>query len=92
MTQQRLKKFVPTLEDREWMIKVYNELVEGSHLFTDIGTYQIRNGVLVLTEISSTAKKLGFDDLGIELEIDKMRAIADAVEVKFFDARPTRSK
>jgi hypothetical protein len=49
------------------------------------------NDTLVLREINKKAYELGFDDLSIEKEIEKMRATAAMVEVKFFDARPTRS-
>jgi phosphatidate phosphatase PAH1 len=89
--KQKIKRFVPTLEDKEWMIEMYNKLGEGSRLITDVAIYQMSNDTLVLREINKKAYELGFDDLSIEKEIEKMRATAAMVEVKFFDARPTRS-
>ena len=91
MMKQKIKRFVPTLEDKEWMIEMYNKLGEGSRLITDVAIYQMSNDTLVLREINNKAYELGFDDLSIEKEIEKMRATAAMVEVKFFDARPTRS-
>jgi hypothetical protein len=91
MMKQKIKRFVPTLEDKEWMIEMYNKLGEGSRLITDVAIYQMSNDTLVLREINKKAYELGFDDLSIEKEIEKMRATAAMVEVKFFDARPTRS-
>ena len=88
---QKVKRFVPTLEDREWLIGVYYQLVEGSKLFTGIATYQLSNDTLVCREVNHKAYELGFDDLGIEKEIHKMKATAHAVEIKFFDARPDKS-
>jgi len=45
----------------------------------------------VLKKINDLAYEADFDALTIEKEIDKMRATADAIEVRFFDARPEKS-
>jgi hypothetical protein len=85
---QKLKKFRPTWEDRDWLTNIYHQLEDGSQLITDVATYERSNGVLVVKKVNQAAFEAGFDNITIEKEIHKMRATADAVEIKFFDARP----
>lgn len=91
MMKQKVKRFIPTVEDKEWLSKMYYQLDDGSQLITDVATYQMTNQTFVLKKINKMAYDSDFDPLTIEQEIDKMRATADAIEVRFFDARPEKS-
>lgn len=89
--KQKVKRFIPTVADKEWLTDMYHQLEDGSQLITDVATYQMSNRTFVLKKINDLAYQADFDALTIEKEIDKMRATADAIEVRFFDARPEKS-
>lgn len=89
--KEQVRRFVPTWEDKEWLIEMYHKLSEGSRLVTDVAIYLMSNDTFVVQQINQKAYELGFDDIAIEKEIGKMRATAEAVEIKFFDARPEKS-
>jgi len=86
-----LRKFIPTKQDKEWLDLTWDSICDYGLLETDIGIYRKDQDLIVLEAISESAYIIGFNDIEIERECYKIKAIAESINLRFFDARPAKS-